>query len=122
MAILKNLLVNGASRFIGKTYFSDVDISGTASLASLSLSGNLSVTGNTTVGGTLGVTGATTLTTLTATGTVVLSKTQDLSGTANSSPALIVGGTATSAHMELDANEIHAKATGTTVAPLYINN
>ena len=99
-----------------------MSISGTASLASLSLSGNLSVTGNTTVGGTLGVTGATTLTTLTATGTVVLSKTQDLSGTANSSPALIVGGTATGVHMELDANEIHAKASGTTTADLYLNN
>jgi len=91
-------------------------------LSSLSLSGNLSVTGNTTLNGTLGVTGAATFGNITATGTVVFSKTQDLSGTANSSPALIVGGTATSAHMEFDANEIHAKATGTTVADLYLNN
>lgn len=82
----------------------------------------MSVTGNTTLGGTLGVTGAATFGNITATGTVVFSKTQDLSGTANSSPALIVGGTATSAHMELDADEIHAKATGTTVADLYLNN
>ena len=57
MAILKNLLVNGASRFIGKTYFSDVDISGTASLASLSLSGNLSVTGAATFSSTVNATG-----------------------------------------------------------------
>ena len=68
MAILKNLIVNGSSRFLNTTYFQDVSIAGSAVLASLSLSGNLSVTGtstlsgNTTVGGTLGVTGATTFT------------------------------------------------------------
>jgi len=33
-------------------------------------------------------------------------KTQDLSGTANNKPALIVGGVDTSTHMEFDANEI----------------
>jgi len=33
-------------------------------------------------------------------------KTQDLSGTANNKPALIVGGADTSTHMEFDANEI----------------
>ena len=67
-------------------------------------------------------TGGITGTTATFSGTLTLTKTQDLSGTANSGPALVVGGTATSTHIEIDANEIHAKATGTTVAPLYLNN
>lgn len=57
----------------------------------------------------------------TVTGTLVLSKTQNASGTANNSPALIVGGSATSAHLEFDANEIMAKSNGTTPSTLSIN-
>ena len=57
-----------------------------------------------------------------ADGTLYLTNTRDLSGTANNHPALIVGGTDTTAHLEIDANEIHAKASGTTVAPLYLNH
>lgn len=57
----------------------------------------------------------------TITGALVLSKTTDASGTANNSPALIVGGTATSEHLELDANEIMAKKDGTTVGGLTLN-
>lgn len=53
---------------------------------------------------------------------MTLSKTTDLSGTANNSPALIVGGTATTPHMEFDANEIHAKKNGAEVESIYINN
>ncbi len=51
MAILSNLVVHGASRFLNTAYFNDVSISGTASLASLSLSGDLSVTGTSTLTG-----------------------------------------------------------------------
>ena len=52
---------------------------------------------------------------------MILSKATDLSGTANNSPALIVGGAATSAHIEVDADEIQAKTNGTSTAALYLN-
>ena len=55
-------------------------------------------------------------------GTLYLTKTTDLSGTANNKPAFIVGGSDAQAHIEIDSNEIHAKANGTTVGPLYLND
>ena len=73
------------------------------------------LSGATFTGGISGTTG-------TFSGTLTLSKTTDLSGTANNSPALIVGGAVTSTHMEIDCNEIQAKTNGTSVAPLYLNN
>ena len=57
----------------------------------------------------------------TITGTLVLSKNTALSGTANNSPALIVGGAATAAHIEVDANDIQSKSNGTAVALLGVN-
>ena len=55
-------------------------------------------------------------------GTLYLTKDTDLSGTMNYKPALIIGGTDTTAHLEADTNEIQAKASGTTTAPLYLNH
>lgn len=57
----------------------------------------------------------------TITGTLILSKSQDASGTANNKPALIVGGTDTQAHIEIDNNEVMAKTNGTSVAELHLN-
>ena len=57
----------------------------------------------------------------TISGTLVLSKRADASGTANNSPALIVGGTASQSHIEIDDNEIQAKANATSTAGLSLN-
>ena len=59
--------------------------------------------------------------TMTLSGTLVLEKTTDLTGTTNAGPALIVGGPVSGVHLEVDGNEIHAKASGTTVAELHLN-
>ena len=96
----------GSMSILGK----DISLSGqgvTMSGQSIDLSGNniyLSPTVNATIDGTL-----------------ILSKTTDASGTADNSPALIVGGTSTQPHLEFDANEIMAKADGTTVSNLVLN-
>lgn len=57
----------------------------------------------------------------TVTGTLILSKTTDASGKTATQPALIVGGTPTTAHIQMDANEIMAKSNGTTPSALYLN-
>lgn len=49
-----------------------------------------------------------------------MSRTQDASGQADNKPALIIGGTSTDAHIEIDANEIIAKSNGTTQSTLYL--
>ena len=54
-------------------------------------------------------------------GTLYLTKTTDLSGTADNKPAFIVGGSDAQGHIEIDPNEIQAKADGTTVSDLHLN-
>lgn len=44
--IASNLLVNGAARFLQQAYFTDISVSGTASLASLSATGDITAGGN----------------------------------------------------------------------------
>ena len=63
MAILKNLIVNGASRFLQKAYFSDIEVTGSTTItdinaATLSVSGKSTLTGGTDLKGTIGIFGA----------------------------------------------------------------
>lgn len=54
--------------------------------------------------------------------TLILSKIQDASGIADNRPALIIGGQPSGLHIEIDGNEIMAKANATTTSTLYINS
>ena len=58
----------------------------------------------------------------TVTGTLILSKTSDSSGISETSPALVIGGLTSTAHIEMDNNEIHAKTDGTTPTQLWLNS
>lgn len=58
----------------------------------------------------------------TMTGTLIINKTTDASGTANNSPALIIGGTASTAHIEIDSNEILAKSNTNVSSTLFLQD
>lgn len=108
MASLGNTIINGSLRCLNKIYANDLQVGGTTSFAGIS-------------GTTLSVSGNSTFNTLTVTGTAVFSKVQDLWGNAYKSPALVIGGTSTQEHIEIDSNEIQAKGGEATTGALYIN-
>ena len=54
------------------------------------------------------------------TGTIYATKTSVAYGSSNNYPAIIAGGTVLSTHMEIDKNQIIAKATSSTAAILYL--
>ena len=57
----------------------------------------------------------------TVTGTLILSNKNDVALDKNNSPALIIGGTPTTSHIEIDDNEIMAKSNATAATSLYLN-
>lgn len=58
----------------------------------------------------------------TDTSTLILTNTNDASPTSYMSPALVVGGETTAAHLEIDANEILAKTNEITPGNLFLND
>lgn len=55
-------------------------------------------------------------------GTLILTNANDASPTSYMSPALVVGGETTAAHLEIDTNEILAKSNETTPSNLFLND
>lgn len=58
----------------------------------------------------------------TVTGTTVFSKVQDVSGDEYAAPAVVIGGTPNTYHLEFDNNEVQAKQNETTPGNLFLNS
>lgn len=78
--------------------------------------GDASFAGNVSIGGSASINNN-----LEIAGTLALTNSTNLSGTSANAVALIIGGTQSQQHIEIDSNEIQAKASGTTVGTLNIN-
>jgi len=87
-----------------------------------STNGNLSINGTSSLKGNVSVGESTSKpANLTVYGTGYFVRTTDAAGATNNKPALIVGGLDTAMHLELDGNEIQAKADGTNYGTIGIN-
>lgn len=107
MALLNNAIVNGSCRILGKLYVNDMSVTGTTSFAT--------VTATAVSTGTLSASGAATLSsTLTVSGQGIFSRT--------TSPALIVGGTSSQAHIEIGSSTIQGKTNASTNGDVSINS
>lgn len=85
-----------------------------------SLGGKLLVGGDTSLNGGLSVVGESTFTGLITGTNLVLTSGADADGNKDNGPALIIG-SRTGAHLEMDINELMAKASDTTTASLHLN-
>ena len=86
-----------------------------AQLGSTNVYGDLAVTGSTNLNGNINVNN------ITASGTLIITNSNDADASYNNSPALIIGGSPSSQHIEIDGNEILAKSSASAVGPLYLN-
>jgi len=109
LAILNSLLVNGNARVLNKLYCNDLDVGGDATFTTLSVAD-------------LTVTDTANIKDETITGTATFSRTTAPNGKSNTLPAMIVGGTSTTAHLAVGKDRLHAKTNATSVADLYLNN
>ena len=90
----KDLIVLGSSRLLGKLYCGDLSVGGSADFNGKITIPQIAITSASDIAG--------------------------ISNTTGTAPLLI--GTAAGNHLEIDANEIHAKNNASTVGALYLNN
>ena len=98
----------------GETQILSTD--GNLATKNFTTSGTAAITGNVTMSSAASIAGNTTIA-----GTLTLTKTTDADPSASKVPALIVGGTSSTAHIEMDCNEIFAKGSdGAAETDLYL--
>lgn len=96
----KNLIVLGSSRLLGKIYCNDLEINGSSAF-----NGDLGVSGKATVG------------------QLHITSVSDIAGNSDTtSVAPVLIGAINGTHLEIDQNEIHAKASANTTTTLFLND